>query len=309
MSPRIVEIAICLGLLAIVVFLDWQHKVSRTVVDRFTRALAFSAIAFAVFQFYDSGRIISDFKDVADNFKNVEGNFNNVEREMSTRSAGNFPKNMADINEVIAHTNNELDVMTDYVGYGHYSAPPQFETYLNTIHRLRDKPHPAVVRMLIYTRNQAERIEASQFTDTDFQKERTSDIFKDFCSKYSSDQPCPQNRAQFTALLFQRQEVYMRDLLKRGVQIRATCKDLPFYFWNADGDEAVFSFWNTGPSGTGEISFRTREQNIIKDAFMGRFNSIWDAPTTVTVKRSADPNQPGKMNWDENPCGNEAGAR
>ena len=97
-------------------------------------------------------------------------------------------------------------------------------------------------------------------------------------------------------MLFERQQAYIRELLKRGVEIRATPHELPFYFWNADGDEVVFSFWNTGTNGTGEISFRTREQNIIKDAFMGRFESIWSSPDTKVVSR-APKNSWELVNW------------
>ena len=150
-SPHLreAEIAICILLFAAIVFLDWRHKVSRSVVDRFTRALAFSAIAFAIFQFYDSGKLIDRLEEQA-------GRFEVVEKEMSTRSARNFPKNMKDINEVVARTTKELDIITDYAGYGHYSAPGEFDTYFATIEKLRDKAPAVKVRMIIYTREQAQ---------------------------------------------------------------------------------------------------------------------------------------------------------
>jgi hypothetical protein len=219
---------------------------------------------------------------------------------MSTRSAGFFPQNLEDINDIVARARITLDIMTDYAGYGHYSAQEDFAKYWRLLQNIRNSRTPVKVRMLIYTRHLAQQIHNKQFTDADFAKEAGSLNFLAFCAKFNSGRPCPQTKTEFDALLFHRQQDYIEDLLERGVEIKTTDHELPFYFWNADGNEAVFSFLNTGEKGTREVSFRTREPKIIVDAFSERFQAAWTTHDSTSLRvLSRDPNwkRGSPINW------------
>jgi hypothetical protein len=303
----IVGFFICVVVFAIALWLDRKQKIGKTVIDRATLALAIAAIVYAMIQFHESGQQGFMIEKQANRLETQTGKLNEqngelevIQEEMSTRSAGFFPSNMKDISEVVARARAKLDVMTDYVGYGHYSAPEDFENYLRAIQNLRGKSPPVPIRMLIYNRSKATEIQDKQFTERDFKKEMGSPNFVRFCNKFNSGKPCPKTKQEFDNLLFHRQQDYIEDLLERGVEISVTGHELPFYFWNADDSDVVFSFLNTGEKGTREVSFRTREPKIINDAFKDRFNSILRASETRqlhVLSRNPDWHGTSPVDW------------
>src|SRR5437870_2700524 len=85
---------------------------------------------------------------------------------MSTRFIGFFPKNLHDIDELASRADRGLDIMCDYVGYGHYSDPDGFDRYYRKLQDLAARHIP--VRMLVYTRGKAENVYDTQFTEEQF---------------------------------------------------------------------------------------------------------------------------------------------
>jgi hypothetical protein len=147
-----VTLAFCL-LLGVPLFFVGLHAsgvLGRNALDRTALALAVAAIVFACWQFVDSRLQERRLETLAD--------------EMSTRSLGLFPKDMDDINQVVTNSNRSLDIMTDFVGYGHFSAPDQFARYLGQLQRLGPQ-----VRLLVYTVEKGQRVHNLQFTATEVQ--------------------------------------------------------------------------------------------------------------------------------------------
>jgi hypothetical protein len=249
----------------LILILYFTEKVGKKTFEGTSFVLAVFAIAFAVIQFYDA--------------KEHSHGLRLIDKAVSTRFIGVFPKNLVDIGEVVAGTDKQLDVMVDFVGYGHYSAPVQFEAYLRKIEDLRQRNIP--FRMLVYELKKAHETHASQFTQQIFNdvsgaKNGKPDVkFVAFCNKFNQGH-LPKTKAEFDELLFHKQQDYIVEMLERGVQVRKTTSEMPFYLWNQDDQDAVFSFLNADNKGDREVSFRTRDSNIVKDAFKRRFDAYWE---------------------------------
>lgn len=147
---------------AIVAF--WAYVLEQDrLFDGVTVTLALLAIGFAVWQFKDS-------QELRSRMQAFDKEMRSVADQMTTKFAGFFPKNLTEINQVIGKAENRLDVMSDFVGYGHYSAPRQFDKYFR---RLLDMPSKNIqVRMLVYTRKEAERMHENQFVCSDFKQQQ-----------------------------------------------------------------------------------------------------------------------------------------
>ena len=245
-------------------------KIGRTVFEGISFVLTVFAIGFAVIQFSDA--------------KEHSHGLESLKESASTHFVGIFPKNLAEINKVIAEADDHLDIMVDFVGYGHYSAPDDFDKYQRKIEDLAQRGK--AVQMLIYERGKAQQIHDSQFTKQNFEdasgvKTGRPDLkFVAFCNKYNQGR-LPTTKPEFDGLLFHKQEDYITDLLERGVRIRKTREDLPFYLWNEDDEAAIFSFLNEDAQGDREVSFRTYDARILRDAFKKRFQALWNRSQDV----------------------------
>ncbi len=250
------------GSILVIVALHKAGRISRETLDRTTLTLAVSAIIFAVWQFRDSRLQESRMKTLAN--------------EMSTRFVGTFPKNIIDINEVVALSYRRLDIMADFAGYGHYSAPDEFDKYLRSLETLSSvKQLP--IRLLVYSRSKGERIHNTQFTEANFATAlRGPDPRLVAFSKRFNMGKTPQSKKEFDSLLFRKQRDYLADLKEHGVEIRVTTADLPFFLWNEDDQEAVVSFLNEDLPEAREVSFRTRDTSLVVDTFKVRFCKLWN---------------------------------
>src|SRR6185437_4081330 len=76
-----------LGISLIIFDLHAANVIGQDALDRVTFALAVGAIIFAIWQFHDS--------------RAQETRMQGLDKEMSTRFAGFFPKNMREINEIL----------------------------------------------------------------------------------------------------------------------------------------------------------------------------------------------------------------
>jgi hypothetical protein len=252
-------------------------RISKDVLDGTTLILAVAAIVFAMWQFRDS-RI-------------QEARMEALSKQASTRFAGFFPKNLKDINQVLADADRSLDIMSDFVGYGHYSAPDEFDRYLWKLEDLSSHRR-LPIRMLIYTLEKGRQIHNAQFTESDFRKAKDSNDERliAFCGRFNNRQ-VPNSKQDFDDLLFRKQRDYIKALDALGVQIRVTKEDLPFYFWDEDDNDAVISFLDVDS----ESSLRTRDTSLILDTFKVRFCRLWNkaddlelTPTAWRPTRRAD---------------------
>jgi hypothetical protein len=272
--------------------------------DGLTATLALLAIGFAIWQFRDS-------REQESRMKAFDKKMRSVADQMATRFAGNFPKNLNEINQVISKAEKTVDVMSDYVGYGHFSNPHQFNKYFR---QLLDMPSRNIqVRMLVYARKEAEQMHETQFVSSDLKEPPQWAKLKEFCNRYENNfdsplwekirrcdgkikdrnekmknglQPTEQEsaeldtelnhlRPEFDRLMFDRQLMYIKDLLQHGVEIRKTGEKLPFFMWCEDGHEAVFTFLHETSKAEREVSFRTRDSRFVADSFEKKFEYLW----------------------------------
>jgi hypothetical protein len=263
--------------------------------DTITFSLAIVAIVFAALQFVDS--------------RAQEFRMNVVVEEMSTRFIGFFPKNLRDINQIATQADEHFEAMSDYVSYGYYSDPDQFD---QLVRQLEDLVKRRVqVKMLIYTRGLAQKTYETQFTKEAFAKDlasKDSRLFR-FCQRF--DRPLYEKllaasgtsadveklRGAFDALMFDRQMFYLKDLIERGVTIRKTTDQLPFFFWCEDGHEAVFSFLHEHSPDEREVSFRTRDSSLVKHTFEKKFNELWDSEAAKPIEFKTGSNNQKEPDW------------
>lgn len=282
-----------------------EEIIGRFVVDGITVSLAIIAIAFAFWQFADSREQQKEMTTLAG--------------QMATRFAGFFPKNLHEIYQVVSKAEKRLDVMSDYVAYGHYSAPRQFDLYFR---KLLDLAIQGVeIRMLVYSRDMAEEMHERQFISDSWRKIESWERLKQFCKRYENnfDSPLWQNirncdakvidwnnktgngsfpdaksskaldealallRVDFDHLMWDRQLLYMKELLERGIEIRKTDEKLPFFMWCEDRHEAVFAFLHETSKAEREVSFQTRDSRFIADSFERKFEYLWEQSEPIKL--------------------------
>lgn len=245
--------------------------------------LAVLAIIFAIIQFVDSGHqyrkltdITSRLEPIAGNLEPMPGRLNEIANSMSTRYVGEFPLDIKDVTEVVRGTKKNLDIMVDYVGYGHYSDPAAFDAYLHRIEALR----PTVrVRVLVYNSARASQARHRQWPDFEAIKRRPA--FAYFFNKLYPSLGVPKTFDEFDQKLSIKQHDYETELLARGVEVQHTPEKLMFYAWLQDDNEAVFSFLDTERD-EHEFAFRTSDKRLI-GAFRETFESMW---TPESLKRN-----------------------
>jgi hypothetical protein len=292
-----VLILFLLGVMAMFWAFEVKEKVPRFLFDGVTLTLATFAIAFALWQFRDARRQQREMTTIAG--------------QMATRFAGFFPNNLQEINQVIRKAQKGLDVMSDYVGYGHYSAPLQFDLYFRTLLDLAGQN--VAIRMLVYARDTAQEMHEVQFiSDTLKDLEKWAQL-KKFCKRYETNfesalwekirtcdskitawnqkmkdgnNPSAQEsgeldtelaslRVDFDRLMFDRQLMYMKELLERGIEIKKTPEKLPFFMWCEDRHEAVFAFLHETSKEEREVSFLTRDSRFVADSFEKKFDYLF----------------------------------
>lgn len=300
----ITMLAVLLGLNSVLWVLHSSGQIEKDLYDNMTLTLAVSAIGFAFWQFRDAQ--IQEAR-----MKVQEARMENLAAVMTTRFVGFFPNNLRAINDVVAHANERLEVISDYVGYGHFSAPEEFQRYFRQLQDLAGKHRK--IRMLVLTRDEAEKTYATQFTDTQFLQQLTSErshlirYCDTFCHGFGDEflkkvkahgdpirpDELKQLRIEFDRFMFDRQLFYMKDLLERGVEIKQTRDKLPFFLWCEDGHEAVFGFLHEHSENEREVAFRTRDGSLIEHTFEVKFEALWqnaEKIELVTIQGHAEPN-------------------
>jgi hypothetical protein len=224
--------------------------------------LAVFAIGFAIVQFFDSRTQLRKITEVSES--------------TSTSFAGEFPKNIDDITRLVGRATDEVDIMVDFPGYGHYSSPDAFSTYLRAI---EDAARKHKVMMLIYNDKAAHESRQRQFRPTDFAAKMKTDAFQRFFTKTNPFLGVPTSYDEFDEKLTKMQTIYEEGLSRTGVQIRHIGERLQFYLWLEDMESAVFSFQNSVRE-EHEIAFRTRDGKLI-DTFKATFDDLWNKSNTI----------------------------
>jgi hypothetical protein len=284
------------GLLLSIWVMQSSGAIGKQRLDTITFSLAIVAIVFAAVQFADS--------------QAQEYKMNVLVKEMSTRFIGNFPKNIADIIQIAEQANNHFEVMTDYVSYGYYSDPDNFEKLLRCLEDLVKKN--VEVNMLIYPEHMAEEALGKQFPSKWFEKalvEKSQPLLR-FCklfdkglyesiTKWKEHDDATALKVEFDRLMLERQRFYLKDLIERGVAVKKTSDKLPFYFWCEDGHEAIFAFFHEKITDGAdqedtleEVAFRSRDSSLVILSFEPIFKQLWKKATLIKLNKSESGMQP-----------------
>jgi len=179
---------------------------------------------------------------------------------------------MGDVLEVIKKAQQTVNIMIDICAYGHYSYPEMFFNYRLALEELA---HRGVkVRMIVYDHARAAQDQEDVFYSVPgfFEREVNSKRFEHF---FLSNRGLKRATTQdeLKKVLFSEQAKYEAWLSDRGVEIRTVCETMLLFTWMADREDAVFSF--RSEKGEREISFRTRDGNLLSTIGEDVFEQIW----------------------------------
>jgi hypothetical protein len=265
------------------------HLLDELIRNPVTLALATLAIIFATIQFFDSlhlkrkmRRVIAQedqlvgktevvtkkIEDVISRIDSVTKSIETVWRSLSTCFAGTFPKNVKRINEVVVRADCFFCVLTDWVSYGEYSAPQEFEEYKRHLRDLRigRQDAPVEVRILAYDTNCLKQQLSDQFPSAKFDNIKSSDKFREYFVRYHPNIPVPNTYDAFVDATLQIEETQRRELRDWGVQIQELKGRSLILMWLEDGEDAVFCFQPHGGDEHG-LSFVTRDIGLISSLY------------------------------------------
>jgi hypothetical protein len=208
---------------------------------RLPEQLALIAILFAALQFTDAKEQSNELRQLL--------------RAASTRSVGIFPDNMSDITEVVVGAKRHLYILTDFVAYGQYSAPRQFEKYIAALRKL---PKRVDLQIVCYDAPTSKKAALEHLPDGDeyFEGKINRAVFEEFCN-VNNIVPVPTSNAALRRTLDIREQNH-----SHGFNINYLRDLSPFYLWLQD-DEAVITFKIKGDQETG-LSFRTHDRDLVE---------------------------------------------
>lgn len=121
-----------------------------------------------------------------------DSKLNVIVSSLSTRYVAEFPHDLQSVRTLLSNAKegDRVRILVDFIGYGHYSAPENFQKYMDSISDARR--NGAKVQLLIYDDEAARADMCSQFSERDYA-----------CLSNSNDNNCekpetlPQRREQF----------------------------------------------------------------------------------------------------------------
>jgi hypothetical protein len=235
------------------------------------RVLALIAIAFGLVAIYYEWRL-------HDGFKEQKTKIEDVVLSVHTGYEGKFPDNLDRVVDFIASLpkGQELLILVDFLGYGHYSAPDKYDKYVDALLAT------SKVRMLIYGEDSAKASITAQFQD-DFAGISETNTFKKYLRHHQDQiQPPPTNFGEFKNTLIRIQDHFAQQITaKNNVEVRAISSNEAVLFWLSK-NEMIFAFPNLQDVEKG-FSFRTRDPELI-EIFHTQFETKWNANAAKPVK-------------------------
>jgi hypothetical protein len=273
-----------------------QHndKPLRPMVDIVTIVLAIASIAFAYKQKLDS----SDLKDKTEILLD----------SASTRYVAEFPHSIPVITSIVQGTCSDLSVMIDVPGYGEYSDPQAFYSYMHSILDLRhrtvkddldagrcvgktleknkDLARVPTVHLLLFSPDEREVSLRKQLTKDVLAKSLGDPTGRDVFINFFNSNPdllhenpqeflekvkAGRGYEQFIDILLADLRDHEKELRKAGVEIRYTREPFIMRVWMQDASEAAFSFDHSSET---EIAFQTHDSKLL-DNFKQIFEQQW----------------------------------
>lgn len=269
----------------------------RPLLDGVTVLLAVASIIFAYVQKMDS-------RELKNKTEFLLGS-------VTTGYIAEFPESIPVITKIIQGTCADLSVMADLPGYGQYSAPDEFYSYMHSIIGLRhttlgnnrdanrcvgksdssgrnleEKP---TVRLLLFSPEQREASLRQQLTraslmkalsdrsDTSTQNKVVTflktnrDLLHDRPEEFVKKLQVGDGYEEFIALHLATQRDVEKQFQKAGVEIRYARESSIMRMWIEDADGAAFSFDHSSET---EIAFQTRDAKLLEN-FRQIFEQHW----------------------------------
>jgi hypothetical protein len=228
--------------------------------------LAVVAIVFASKQFQDA-------REARGQLNRTHEELRKLQETQSTKYVGCFPKNLRDITEVVLKAERDLDILVDVGTYGHYSNPEGFQRYFQAITSVCNRG--VRIRLIYYAQELDDEGYILEFPREEFEDERRSARFKRFFEFYPGLMR-PGTWEEMKTVLQDKERRHSAELEDLAVEMRTRTKPFqrsPLSIWVEDGEEAVFSFQNTGPAER-DFSFRSRDKTLI-DELHKYFGNFW----------------------------------
>lgn len=258
--------------------LSWLKKVEAL--------LALVAILFAYVQYRDA-------REAAHGLRSALNQLDDISARESWQYDGEFPNNIERINnEVLAAKNaqKEIVILTDYPGYGHYSAPDAFEKYEKEIIVLASQRKRYHVRMLVYSDKEAHVMVNDQFNRDAFDTTRSSEKFSAYFKNNPREGGPPTTYDEFAEALLKKNREYERQFCAWGVEIEYYDSPANIFFWVNGESNAVLSFNKRDKEGR-EETFSTADSKLAR-ALTSVFNRMWDEGEKTRCKTGDEPMAP-----------------
>ncbi len=273
-----------------------NHKPLRPMVDIVTIVLAIASIAFAYKQKLDS----SELKDKTVLLLNTA----------STRYAAEFPHSIPVITNIVQGTCSDLSVMIDVPGYGEYSAPQAFYSYMHsildlrhrtvkdnldarrcvgkTLERGKDLGRVPTVHLLLFSPDEREISLRKQLTQDVLAKglanpsgrdvfisffRSNPDLLRETPEEFLERVKAGPGYEQFISILLADLRDHEKELKRAGVEIRYTREPFIMRVWMQDSEQAAFSFDHSSET---EIAFQTHDSKLL-DNFKQIFEHQWNS--------------------------------
>lgn len=280
-TPNIVLgilIVLTIGFGVVVFTGDLKHPESRPILDHTLAIIAILAGILAVIYEWKLHR----------SFEAQKEEINEIVLSVHTRHVGDWPDHLRAITDLVSRASrgDELVILVDHLGYGHYSRPEDYEIYLTKLEQARH--NGAVIRMLTYAEDPARERLTRQFGGT---FDANSAEFRKYAAFYKRlIDKTPTTNDEFLSLaLFVESELVSRILAVRttedAIQV-STIKDPgdeEAFFWmmrrESSPVEMLFAYPRFGSGKTGH-GFMTREPHLMS-IFSKQFDQKWTEATAI----------------------------
>jgi hypothetical protein len=244
------------------------------------RILAVTAIIAGLVAIYYERKLHGQFQDqkaaIEQRFEAQKNSIEQIVLSVHTSYIGKFPLDLELATDLIANAkeDDELAVLVDFLGYGHYSDPDKYERYVKTLKESR-----ARVRLLVYGDEEAKTSIQIQFKQEEYDnKVKNSDTYKKYLDHYQKlIKSPPSGYRDFLNTLIAIQDRYCQELTSRKhIDVRSIAGppiNEAVFYWMICKKEMIFSFPNSYTQKK-EFSFKTRDDHLL-ESFLYQFDNKW----------------------------------
>ncbi|WP_395744205.1 hypothetical protein [Prosthecobacter sp.] len=261
--PSWIVILLSLALVVTMIKLQWAHHISSWIewlnrkIAHYRPTMILGVLVISLMILGISCYLMVSLRQVAD----LSG----------TRFVGRFPENMIEINKLVKEARNELIIVGDQIAYGAFSQPKEHSQYLSNLIEASEKNNFSTKIMSYETSiaKQAVKTQLGLKNDEDSlnpELKTKAKAWLELTENSYYDKRSPETVTDFVSLLAWKNESVRKTLSSRKLcLIKFLEEKVPVFFWMADGNRAVFSFYARDESNNPtEVSFFTNDANTIE---------------------------------------------